>query len=137
MNGLEREIHAAAAWLREQTSKIQYGEVTVKVVMHVGNLVRTERTVTTKMQSGNAMKLGDPQADYQGRACNSPCKLDQPHDLNMRNAPRQPALFIHLESGRPAQIIPIADGDSQDETLRELDIRAKRMIQVDTEARSE
>ncbi len=50
MNALEREIQAAAAWLREQGQVLGYGELNVKLILHGGAVTRTERTVTSKLQ---------------------------------------------------------------------------------------
>jgi hypothetical protein len=46
----DREISAAAEWLRDQAKGVPFGEVGVTLVLHAGRLVRMERTVREKTQ---------------------------------------------------------------------------------------
>lgn len=47
---LDREIHTAAAWLREQAQRMAFGELAVRLILHGGVVTRIERTVTAKLQ---------------------------------------------------------------------------------------
>ena len=47
--------------------------------------------------------------------------------------PRQAAVFILLEPGHEARIIPVVDDDSQEPSLALLIERAQRMVKADTE----
>jgi hypothetical protein len=46
VNTLEAEIAAAADWLRSEAPAVKYGEISVKLILHRGAVVRTERTVS-------------------------------------------------------------------------------------------
>jgi hypothetical protein len=47
----ERAFADAMEWARTECSRVQFGEVTLKLVMHDGRLARTERGITTKSLS--------------------------------------------------------------------------------------
>ena len=130
MNSLEWEINSAATWLLEQVSQISFGEAIVKIVMHGERLVRTERTVTNKMQPGNVSEI-DSSANKQSHSSFDP-EFVQNRYLNMNHNPKQPVVFICLEPNRDPQILPVARDYSQSELLRELKNRAKRMIHFDS-----
>jgi len=45
-SGLDRAVADAAGWLREAASRTTFGEVRVTLVLHAGEVRRTERMVS-------------------------------------------------------------------------------------------
>ena len=48
MNG--EKIQAAVDFLRQESTRLSFGEVTVKVIIHNGDVKRIERTICEKEQ---------------------------------------------------------------------------------------
>ena len=46
----EKKLNALTAWLADQTKKIHYGEVVIKVVLHAGKIRNVEKIINEKQQ---------------------------------------------------------------------------------------
>ena len=47
----EKLFEINIAWLRDQISKMRYGDAAIRVIVHDGQVRRVERAVTEKIQS--------------------------------------------------------------------------------------
>jgi hypothetical protein len=50
----DKEIAAAWAWLLQEAGSLAFGQVTLTLIVHAGQLARIEKTVTEKTQAGAA-----------------------------------------------------------------------------------